>query len=294
MLAKKEALKESIKNKKQADGAIADKQEKSLVSDIKKSSEKKSIKTKEGITANKIEKKSVTNIKKPKEIKPVSIVKEKAPPKEKVIKVKAPPKPKAKKMARPTAPPKPLIPKIEKIGTPIPLRPHKVREVAKPMGKVVIPKTTYKASVTYQPDFVKSVLDEQVVVEQLPSAPTLRYSDVDLAEFRELINRKLDSAKKELGYLQGLITRKDEMGGDNDDSRYMTMEDGSLSMEREQLSQMASRQITFVDHLEKAIIRVENRTYGICRVTGKLIDKARLRAVPHATMSLEAKMGKVK
>ena len=74
-----------------------------------------------------------------------------------------------------------------------------------------------------------------------------------------------------------------------DEARYMTMEDGSMSMEREQLSQMASRQITFIDHLEKALMRIENKTYGICRVTGKLIDKARLRAVPHATLSIEAK-----
>ena len=84
------------------------------------------------------------------------------------------------------------------------------------------------------------------------------------------------------------------MGSDDNDNRYMTMEDGSMSMEREQLSQMASRQITYIDHLEKAIIRIENKTYGICRVTGKLIDKARLRAVPHATLSLEAKLGLVK
>ena len=125
-------------------------------------------------------------------------------------------------------------------------------------------------------------------------APINRYSDTDLAEFREIIQRKLDSAKKELSYLQGLITRKDEMGGDNDDARYMTMEDGSMSMEREQLSQMASRQITFIDHLEKAVMRIENKTYGICRVTGQLIDKARLRAVPHATLSMEAKMGAAK
>ncbi|RYZ16089.1 MAG: TraR/DksA family transcriptional regulator [Chitinophagaceae bacterium] len=109
-----------------------------------------------------------------------------------------------------------------------------------------------------------------------------------MTEFRELINRKLETAKKELLYLQGLITRKDE-GGDLDEGRYMTLEDGSMSMEREQLSQMASRQIQFIDHLEKAIMRIENKTYGICRVTGKLIDKARLRAVPHATLSIEAK-----
>ena len=122
----------------------------------------------------------------------------------------------------------------------------------------------------------------------------VRYSDNDLAEFRELINKKLEAAKKELAYLQGLITRKDDMGGDETDNRYMTMEDGSMSMEREQLSQMASRQITYIDHLEKALIRIENKTYGICRVTGRLIDKARLRAVPHATLSLEAKLGLVK
>jgi RNA polymerase-binding transcription factor DksA len=159
------------------------------------------------------------------------------------------------------------------------------KEPPKP-AKIVIPKTTTRSSVKYEPEFTKSVLDSASA--QLYSGPTMRYSDADLAEFREIIQKKLDAAKKELAYLQGLITRKDE-GGDMDEARYMTMEDGSVSMEREQLSQMASRQITFIDHLEKAMMRVENKTYGICRVTGKLIDKARLRAVPHATLSIEAK-----
>jgi RNA polymerase-binding transcription factor DksA len=152
--------------------------------------------------------------------------------------------------------------------------------------KVVIPEIKTKTVRKYEPEFTKSVLDTP---QEEQTGPTMRYSDSELGEFRELINRKLDAAKKELAYLQGLITRKDEMGGDNDDARYMTMEDGSMSMEREQLSQMASRQITFIDHLEKALMRIENKTYGICRVTGKLIDKARLRAVPHATLSIEAK-----
>ncbi len=160
-----------------------------------------------------------------------------------------------------------------------------------PPKPVVIPKLSTKNARKYHPDFTKSVLDQP---KNDPGAPIVRYSDTDLIEFRELIQRKLEAAKKELNYLQGLITRKDEMGGDESENRYMTMEDGSLSMEREQLSQMASRQITFIDHLEKAIMRIENKTYGICRVTGKLIDKARLRAVPHATLSIEAKMGIVK
>lgn len=152
-------------------------------------------------------------------------------------------------------------------------------------AKVVIPKTSTTKAVKYDPDFTRSVLDSPQFQN---SGPSMRYSDSELTEFRELIQKKLDTAKKELAYLQGLITRKDE-GGDMEDGRYMTMEDGSMSMEREQLSQMASRQIQFIDHLEKAMMRIENKTYGICRVTGKLIDKARLRAVPHATLSIEAK-----
>ena len=171
---------------------------------------------------------------------------------------------------------------------------HEVKPAIKPLvktvpkneppKKVVIPKTSTTKAVKYDPDFTKSVLDSP---HQEQTGPTMRYSDSELTEFKELILRKLETAKKELAYLQGLITRKDE--GDMEDGRYMTMEDGSMSMEREQLSQMASRQITFIDHLEKAMMRIENKTYGICRVTGRLIDKARLRAVPHATLSIEAK-----
>jgi RNA polymerase-binding transcription factor DksA len=165
----------------------------------------------------------------------------------------------------------------------------KTKEVSKKPDKpFVMPKTNTEKSRKYEPQFIKSVLDQ---APEEDNGPTMRYSDNELTEFKELISRKLETAKKELGYLQCLITRKDEMGGDDTDNRYMTMEDGSLSMEREQLSQMASRQITFIDHLEKAMMRIENKTYGICRVTGKLIDKARLRAVPHATLSIEAKMG---
>ena len=188
---------------------------------------------------------------------------------------------------------KPLPPKTGKPGSVDPKSLVSIKQKVKPVikkeplraSKVIIPKTTTKSSVKYEPEFTKSVLDHAVY---LSTGPTMRYSDNDLNEFREIIQKKLDAAKKELNYLQGLITRKDE-GGDMDEARYMTMEDGSVSMEREQLSQMASRQITFIDHLEKAMMRIENKTYGICRVTGKLIDKARLRAVPHATLSIEAK-----
>lgn len=216
-----------------------------------------------------------------------------------VTKPKSTIKPKAqtpKKVQKNT--PKKEVPKKTptKVSKPVPekvsqasLKPKDIK--VPPAKPVVVPQIRTKTSRKYQPDFTKSVLDQPA---NDPGAPIVRYSDADLNEFRELILRKLESAKKELSYLQGLITRKDEMGGDEGDNRYMTMEDGSLSMEREQLSQMASRQITFIDHLEKALMRIENKTYGICRVTGRLIDKARLRAVPHATLSIEAKMNSSK
>ena len=139
--------------------------------------------------------------------------------------------------------------------------------------------------IQYQPETYRSILDEP----QEQQGPAYRYSDEDLNEFRDIITQRLEAARKELNYLQGLITRKDEAGTDDTENRHMNMEDGSGAMEREQLAQLASRQIQFMGHLEKALVRIENKTYGICRVTGKLIDKARLRAVPHATLSIEAK-----
>src|SRR5690606_33830672 len=142
-----------------------------------------------------------------------------------------------------------------------------------------------KTMINYQPDYTRSILDQPTQ----QTGPVYRYSDEELNEFKELILGRLENARKELAYLQGLITRKDEAGTEDTENRYMNMEDGSGAMEREQLAQLASRQIQFINHLEKALMRIENKTYGICRVTGKLIDKARLRAVPHATLSIEAK-----
>ncbi len=244
--------------------------------------------------AKKVIAKKVAPVAKPKALPAKALSSTKPNPKpapsKKVAPAKAPQKPMPKKIETKKEETKKVVkaePKTEKVSKVTPAKPA-AKAKAAPAKPVVIPKTTTKTARKYQPEFVKSILDE---VEYTPGSPLIRYNDNDLKEFRELIQRKLDSAKKELNYLQGLITRKDDMGGDESDNRYMTMEDGSLSMEREQLSQMASRQITFIDHLEKALMRIENKTYGICRVTGKLIDKARLRAVPHATLSIEAKMG---
>ncbi len=116
-----------------------------------------------------------------------------------------------------------------------------------------------------------------------------RYSDEELEEFRVLINGRLETARKELAFLQGQMRGKDAKGEDDVTERHLTVEDGSAAMELEQIAQLAGRQIQFINNLEKALIRIINKTYGICRETGKLIDKARLRAVPHATLSIEAK-----
>ncbi len=218
----------------------------------------------------------------------------------KAISAKGAPKkaaPVKKAAAKKTAPVKAAVAKVKVApAKAAPAKPARATTGKKPAAKAtsrkgtsskppVVPRLSTKSSVKYQPDFTKSILDTP---KKDTVKAVVRYSDSDLQEFKEIILRKLDAAKKELNYLQGLITRRDE-GGDMDEGRYMTMEDGSVSMEREQLSQLASRQITFIDHLEKALMRVENKTYGICRVTGNLIDKARLRAVPHATLSIEAK-----
>jgi RNA polymerase-binding transcription factor DksA len=220
------------------------------------------------------------------DVQPAKLVATKSTAKAETPKAETP-KPEAPK-AEPVKKPEVAAPSHDGAKTatkPLEAKPAAPKEQPKP-AKIVIPKTTTDKAIKYEPDFTRSILDNSQKQEE--NGPTMRYSDAELAEFRELINKKLDVAKKELAYLQGLITRKDE-SGDLDEGRYMTMEDGSMSMEREQLSQMASRQIQFIDHLEKAIMRIENKTYGICRVTGKLIDKARLRAVPHATLSIEAK-----
>ena len=106
-----------------------------------------------------------------------------------------------------------------------------------------------------------------------------RYNDKELNEFKKLINERLDAAKEELLFMQGQMSS---------DPR-LSLEDGSGAMDREQLSTLTSREVQYISNLEKALIRIINKTYGVCRETGKLIDKARLRAVPHATLSIEAK-----
>ena len=118
---------------------------------------------------------------------------------------------------------------------------------------------------------------------------TTRYSDEDLNEFKELIQYKLGEAKIDLDLLRGSLSHNDDHGTDDTGRSFNMMEDGSETLSREEMSNLANRQEKFITSLQNALIRIENKTYGICRMTGKLIKKERLKLVPHATLSIEAK-----
>ncbi|WP_207426861.1 TraR/DksA C4-type zinc finger protein [Pedobacter sp. SYSU D00535] len=117
-----------------------------------------------------------------------------------------------------------------------------------------------------------------------------RYSDAELQEFKDIILEKLRVAKEELASLTQSLSNPNLNGTDDTAGTYKTLEDGSATLEKEQINQLAARQKKFIENLEAALVRIENKTYGICRETGKLIQKERLRAVPHTTLSMEAKL----
>jgi len=116
-----------------------------------------------------------------------------------------------------------------------------------------------------------------------------RYSDADLAEFKEVILKKLDKAKNDLELIKSAYMNDLNNGTDDTSPTFKAFEEGSETMSKEANSQLAIRQEKFIRDLKNALFRVENKTYGVCRVTGKLIPKERLLLVPHATMSIEAK-----
>lgn len=116
-----------------------------------------------------------------------------------------------------------------------------------------------------------------------------RYSDQELEEFKELINHKLVEANEDLTLLKASLSHSDDHGTDDTGRSFNMMEDGSETLSREEMAQLAVRQEKFIQSLKNALIRIENKTYGLCRSTGKLIKKERLKLVPHATLSIEAK-----
>ncbi|MBH1958576.1 MULTISPECIES: TraR/DksA C4-type zinc finger protein [Chryseobacterium group] len=116
-----------------------------------------------------------------------------------------------------------------------------------------------------------------------------RYSDSDLKEFKELIQQKIEKAERDLMLIRESFINDQNNGTDDTSPTFKAFEEGAETLSKEQNAILAGRQEKFVRDLKNALIRIENKTYGICRVTGKLIGKDRLRAVPHATLSIEAK-----
>ena len=183
----------------------------------------------------------------------------------------APKKAEKKVVAKAKPTPKPVAKKVE-----VKAKPKPESKASKPASKPAAAAHNHHEVKIHQP--------------KKEDSNKTRYSDRDLQDFKNLIDEKLEAARNELKYLNDQINRKGDNGTDDTENKFATMEDGTVAMEREYLTQMSSRQAQYIDHLEKALTRIQNKTYGVCRVTGKLIDKDRLRAVPHATLSMEAKM----
>lgn len=120
-------------------------------------------------------------------------------------------------------------------------------------------------------------------------AEKTRYSDEELQEFKELILQKLEVARAEYDQIMDTLTGRNANDVSDTSPTYKALEEGSLTQSKEELTNLAVRQQKFIQGLQAALVRIENKTYGVCRVTGKLIPKERLRAVPHATLSIEAK-----
>ncbi len=125
------------------------------------------------------------------------------------------------------------------------------------------------------------------IIEQ--TAEKVRYSDEELQEFKELILQKLAKAKEDYDMLKSSLTHSGSNDTEDTSPSFKVLEEGSFTQSKEEISQLAARQYKFIQNLEAALIRIENKTYGICRETGKLIPKERLKLVPHATLSVEAK-----
>jgi DnaK suppressor protein len=116
-----------------------------------------------------------------------------------------------------------------------------------------------------------------------------RYSDVELDEFRQIIKEKLEKAQKDYEMLRNGLTNLDGNDVMDTSPTFKVLEEGAATLTKEESGRLAQRQMKFIQHLQAALVRIENKTYGVCRETGKLIPKERLRAVPHATLSIEAK-----
>jgi RNA polymerase-binding transcription factor DksA len=257
-----------------------------------KPAKKGSAKSKTSVKAKKV---SAAKAKKP----PVKKIVSKAPSKKSVVAKKAAPKKvMSKKIAKPAA--KLAASKIEKVESQIEPKVEKASAPKKEKEKVEKPVAAKPAPVVSKPAppqlTIFPVPNQRPIAHKQPvkasAADTrTRYSEEELVEFDALIHKKLDKAKDEYRILKETLNRNNDEGTDaTSGGNTKVLEDGAETAEKENLSQLAARQQKYIMNLENALVRIKNGTYGICSVTGKLIPKERLIAVPHTTQSIEAKM----
>jgi RNA polymerase-binding transcription factor DksA len=211
--------------------------------------------------------------------------------------VKAVAKPIAKVVAKPVA--KVAVKKAA------PAKPVVVAKVAPPVAKKTEPinkkkQREFNSDDDYSSDEAPMVVEYKTPSIRKPLGPApkphintdtrTRYSDGELKEFKELILKKLSEAQKDYELLKSTLSHKDDHGTDDTSPTFKLLEDGSDVLSKEETAHLASRQEKFIQNLQNALIRIENKTYGICRATGKLISKERLKSVPHATLAIEAKL----
>jgi RNA polymerase-binding transcription factor DksA len=201
-----------------------------------------------------------------------------------VVKKPAAPQKTTKAAAKPVAK-APVKPVAAKTVQPVAAKPKAV--VSKPVVQPVKASIPPPASKVNTPKTI-------IMTEKKNGSEKSRYSDAELKEFKELIIGKLDDARTELINLNAAIISANENGTDDTGASFKMLEDGSDTLAKEEAAQLAARQKKFIEQLEAALVRIENKTYGVCRVTGKLIPKERLRAVPHTTQSMEAKLQQYK
>jgi len=245
-------------------------------------------------------KKTVSKTVKKGSAKSKPIAKAKKAPAKKVVDKKAASKAPAKKavVAKKTAQKKVLVIKKVKIEKPAP-------KVEKPAPKAVATKKVEKSAPSKPSPVVSKPAPPQLNIFPVPNQRPIahkplkvssrddrtRYSEEELIEFEALINKKLDKARDEYRILKETLNRNNDEGTDaTSGGNTKVLEDGAETAEKENLSQLAARQQKYIMNLENALVRIKNGTYGICSVTGKLIPKERLIAVPHTTQSIEAKM----
>lgn len=262
---KKSSPKAVKKSPAKAKTAAKVKVKKAAPAKAKKASPKKVVKKTAPKTAKKVAPKKVT-------AKP-AVAKKEAPKKE------AP-----KKVVAPT-----VIEKSEKIERPAPLPKAAAPQVEKPLP--VAPPKPAPPQLSIFPVPNQRPIAHKQTSNSSSSDTRTRYSEEELKEFEDLIHKKLDKARDEYRILKETLNRNNDEGTDaTSGGNTKVLEDGAETAEKENLSQLAARQQKYIMNLENALIRIKNGTYGICSVTGKLIPKERLIAVPHTTQSIEAKM----